>query len=179
MVQDEATGGVSKVFRVTRSNKIFNSVVGIIGVPTFACIAALTLSHTGNAALLVGLGSGIFAVVIACMVTNSMMARLELRRWVLDYRGLLGRRLMPIKDIASMQWGGGRGFLSLTIRDSQGRWIMVSNHSFSDATLKEIEEYIYLGADETANSLIRRPIRQLREEEIPQRRPQDIPQRRF
>ena len=168
-----------RVFRVTRSNVIFNSAIGIIGIPFLSYFAVVLFKNTDPRAWLAGSLLGILALVIACMVASSLVTRLELRPWILDYRGLLGRRQIPIREVTSLDWRSGRGFRGLAIRATNRKWFMVSNHSFSNADLESIADFVYSGAEATSNPALQRPVRQLRPEDIPQVSLKDIPQRRL
>ncbi len=169
----------ARVFRVTPSNTVFISAVGIIGISFFSYFAVILCENTGARAWLWGLLFGIFALLIASMVASSLVARLELRPWTLDYRGLLGRKQIQIRDVTSLDWRSGRGFRGLAIRAANRNWFMVSNYSFSNDDLEAIADFVYLGAEATSNPVLKRPVRQLRPEDIPQVSFKDIPQRRL
>jgi hypothetical protein len=72
-------------------------------------------------------------------VTYQARVSVELRHWVIDYRGLFGRKRIEIKDVTSIRWGGGRGTVTPTIRTPE-TWIMISNRSFSHDDLRLIAD---------------------------------------
>jgi len=128
---------MTRIFQPTWYNR---AVIVVFVVP-----CALLMLVGGVAAAIQSLAASIGLIACGLLLMLWMVfittSHVKLDSHVLTRSWAMGRVVIPLEDVARLEWGGGRGQSLMTIR-AKANWIMLSSLSFKREELKEMEDHI-------------------------------------